>query len=58
VFANPAVIKVFHGATNDVKWLQRDFSAYLVNLFDTGEVNASFFVHFFKGCQDFAISFL
>jgi exosome complex exonuclease RRP6 len=27
--------QVFHGAESDVKWLQRDFSLYVVNLFDT-----------------------
>lgn len=26
---------MFHGAESDVKWLQRDFSIYVVNLFDT-----------------------
>ncbi len=26
---------MFHGAESDVKWLQRDFSLYVVNLFDT-----------------------
>jgi hypothetical protein len=26
---------VFHGAESDIKWLQRDFSLYVVNLFDT-----------------------
>lgn len=34
-FTNPAVLKVFHGAQSDVTWLQRDFSVYIVNLFDT-----------------------
>merc|ERR1719474_631624 len=29
------VLKVLHGATEDIKWLQRDFSLYVVNLFDT-----------------------
>lgn len=28
-------IQVFHGAESDIKWLQRDFSLYVVNLFDT-----------------------
>lgn len=27
-----------HGANHDVEWLQRDFSVYVVNLFDTGQV--------------------
>ncbi|CAD8200424.1 unnamed protein product [Paramecium pentaurelia] len=35
VFTNPKIIKVFHGADNDVQWLQRDFGLYIVNLFDT-----------------------
>ncbi|KAK2980699.1 hypothetical protein RJ640_011319, partial [Escallonia rubra] len=37
VFANPKVCKVFHGADNDVLWLQRDFHIYVVNLFDTAK---------------------
>ncbi|KAL7000092.1 Protein RRP6-like 3 [Sarracenia purpurea var. burkii] len=37
VFANPAICKVFHGADNDVLWLQRDFHIYIVNLFDTAK---------------------
>ncbi|XP_050901257.1 protein RRP6-like 3 isoform X3 [Lathyrus oleraceus] len=28
---------VFHGADNDVLWLQRDFHIYIVNLFDTSK---------------------
>ncbi|XP_042409467.1 protein RRP6-like 3 isoform X1 [Zingiber officinale] len=36
-FANPAIIKVFHGADNDVLWLQRDFHIYVVNMFDTAK---------------------
>ncbi|BFZ56421.1 exosome nuclease subunit [Savitreella phatthalungensis] len=35
VFADPTIVKVLHGATSDVVWLQRDFGLYLVNLFDT-----------------------
>lgn len=35
VFANPAIVKVLHGADSDVEWLQRDLSLYLVNLFDS-----------------------
>ncbi|KAF3796773.1 RRP6-like 3 protein [Nymphaea thermarum] len=34
-FSNPCICKVFHGADNDVLWLQRDFRLYVVNLFDT-----------------------
>lgn len=35
VFTDPAVVKVFHGADNDVLWLQRDLGLYVVNMFDT-----------------------
>ncbi|CCW60707.1 unnamed protein product [Phytomonas sp. EM1] len=35
VFLNPNILKVFHGAREDVRWLQKDFSLYLVNFFDT-----------------------
>ena len=35
VFADPSIVKVFHGAESDIKWLQRDFNLYVVNLFDT-----------------------
>lgn len=35
VFADPSIIKVFHGASMDVVWLQRDLGLYLVGLFDT-----------------------
>eukprot|EP00118_Oscarella_pearsei_P010576 m.65841 g.65841 ORF g.65841 m.65841 type:complete len:634 (+) comp35333_c1_seq5:330-2231(+) len=34
-FTKPSIVKVFHGADSDVKWLQRDFGVYIVNLFDT-----------------------
>ncbi|XP_058220289.1 protein RRP6-like 3 isoform X1 [Rhododendron vialii] len=37
IFANSAICKVFHGADNDVLWLQRDFHIYVVNLFDTAK---------------------
>ncbi|KAL6535911.1 Protein RRP6-like 3 [Orobanche hederae] len=37
VFANPGICKVFHGADNDVLWLQRDFHIYVVNLLDTAK---------------------
>lgn len=36
LFADPAVVKVLHGADHDVPWLQRDFGLYIVNMFDTG----------------------
>eukprot|EP01048_Picozoa_sp_COSAG05_P020484 COSAG05_NODE_3489_length_2030_cov_1.288969_2_plen_394_part_00 len=35
VSANPAVLKIMHGCEDDVKCLQRDFGAHLVNVFDT-----------------------
>jgi len=35
IFANPAITKVFHGAENDIRWLQYDFGIYVVNMFDT-----------------------
>lgn len=35
VFADPAVVKVFHGSTSDMIWLQRDLGLYVVGLFDT-----------------------
>ncbi|KOM50374.1 hypothetical protein LR48_Vigan08g120100 [Vigna angularis] len=37
VLANPSICKVFHGADNDIVWLQRDFHIYVVNLFDTSK---------------------
>lgn len=37
VFADPKIVKAFHGADMDVLWLQRDFGLYLVGLFDTGQ---------------------
>ncbi|KAG9245854.1 ribonuclease H-like domain-containing protein [Calycina marina] len=35
VFADPKIIKVFHGAYMDIVWLQRDLGLYIVGLFDT-----------------------
>lgn len=35
VFTDPQIVKVFHGAESDIKWLQQDFNLYVVNLFDT-----------------------
>lgn len=37
IFADPARVKVLHGADSDIVWLQRDFGIYLANLFDTGQ---------------------
>jgi len=39
VFANPRIVKVFHGADSDVEWLQRDCGVYLVHLFDTHQAS-------------------
>lgn len=35
VFADPLIVKVFHGAFMDIIWLQRDLGLYIVGLFDT-----------------------
>ncbi|ERT02694.1 exosome complex exonuclease RRP6 [Sporothrix schenckii 1099-18] len=35
VFADPTKLKVFHGASSDIVWLQRDLGLYVVGLFDT-----------------------
>ncbi|KAF9221508.1 hypothetical protein BS17DRAFT_784858 [Gyrodon lividus] len=35
VFADPSIIKVFHGAESDMVWLQQDFNIFVVGLFDT-----------------------
>lgn len=35
IFANPSIVKVFHGASMDIIWLQRDLGLYIVTLFDT-----------------------
>lgn len=35
VFADPAIVKVFHGAYMDMIWLQRDLGLYVNGLFDT-----------------------
>ena len=34
-FSNPSIRKVIHGSSCDMMWLQRDFSLYVVHLFDT-----------------------
>ncbi|CAO3629496.1 unnamed protein product [Cunninghamella echinulata] len=34
-FADPNIVKLFHGAKSDINWLQRDFGLYVVNMFDT-----------------------
>ncbi|CCD15945.1 unnamed protein product, partial [Trypanosoma congolense IL3000] len=35
VFLEPSIVKVLHGAREDIRWLQKDFGLYVVNLFDT-----------------------
>ncbi|CAG8068485.1 unnamed protein product [Penicillium salamii] len=35
VFADPNILKVLHGATMDIIWLQRDLGLYMVGMFDT-----------------------
>ena len=35
VFADPSIVKVFHGSSMDMIWLQRDLGLYVVGLFDT-----------------------
>ena len=37
IFEDPGKTKILHGADYDVKWLQRDFGVYVVNMFDTGQ---------------------
>ncbi|KAB5567687.1 hypothetical protein PHYPO_G00235740 [Pangasianodon hypophthalmus] len=40
-FTNPSIVKVFHGADSDIEWLQKDFSLYVVNMFDTHQAARS-----------------
>ncbi|RZC35739.1 low-specificity L-threonine aldolase 2, partial [Asbolus verrucosus] len=35
VFTNPGIVKIFHAATNDLKWLQQDFDLFIINMFDS-----------------------
>ncbi|KAG2131815.1 ribonuclease H-like domain-containing protein [Suillus clintonianus] len=35
IFADPEIVKVFHGAESDIVWLQQDFNVFVVGLFDT-----------------------
>ena len=35
VFTDPAIVKVFHGSSMDIIWLQRDLGLYVVGMFDT-----------------------
>ncbi|MCJ1285057.1 exosome nuclease subunit [Xylographa opegraphella] len=41
VFADPAILKVLHGAFMDIIWLQRDLGLYIVGLFDTYHASVS-----------------
>jgi len=41
VFADPKIVKVFHGAYMDITWLQRDLGLYVVGLFDTHHASRS-----------------
>ena len=35
LLASSLIVKVIHGCEKDITWLQRDFSLYVVNCFDT-----------------------
>ncbi|KAL4778387.1 ribonuclease H-like domain-containing protein [Aspergillus varians] len=35
VFADPNILKLFHGSSMDIIWLQRDLGLYVVGMFDT-----------------------
>ncbi|XP_001358230.2 exosome component 10 [Drosophila pseudoobscura] len=35
VLTDPKKVKILHGADQDIEWLQRDLSLYVVNMFDT-----------------------
>ncbi|RDW86446.1 exosome nuclease subunit RRP6 [Aspergillus mulundensis] len=35
VFADPKILKLFHGSSMDIIWLQRDLGLYVVGMFDT-----------------------
>lgn len=37
VTSDPSIMKVLHGANQDILWLQKDFGVYVVNMFDTGQ---------------------
>ena len=37
--SNPSILKVFHGCTHDIDWLQKDFGIYVVNLIDTFKIS-------------------
>jgi len=52
IFANPKILKILHGGVGDIAWLQRDFSVYVVNLFDTHI--AAKVLDFPRGCLSLA----
>lgn len=35
ILCDSKVVKIFHAATNDLKWLQQDFDLFVINMFDT-----------------------
>ncbi|OAF64776.1 hypothetical protein A3Q56_07506, partial [Intoshia linei] len=35
IFTNEKIVKIFHGANQEILWLQKDFGLYIVNMFDT-----------------------
>lgn len=39
IFTKPTILKIFHGADQDIQWLQRDLSLYVVNMFDTHQAS-------------------
>ena len=41
-FANENILKLFHGSSSDMLWLQKDFGIYTVNLIDTFILAKSF----------------
>lgn len=52
VFADPSIIKVFHGAHMDMIWLQRDLGLYVNGVFDT------YFACVLLGYQGRSLAFL
>ncbi|KAG8529173.1 uncharacterized protein KY384_005808 [Bacidia gigantensis] len=45
VFADPNIVKVLHGSTMDIIWLQRDLGLYVVGLFDTYHASYALLYH-------------
>ena len=50
-----ASFQVVHGADKNILWLQRDFSLYVVNMFDTHQ--ASYMLQFPKNLLAFLLKF-